>query len=98
MDGVRRAERARQLGPRGNCGSQMAPGSPAELLEQLSHVQLRAPGSSTDGEMERVRFVGPMVPATRRGRWGSLAVTSLAASTASSTPILLSSYTTCSML
>lgn len=56
-----------------------------------SQSQLRAPGSSTEGEMESVRLVGPMAPATRRGLWGSSAVTSLAASTASSDATLLSS-------
>ena len=41
-----------------------------------SQVQLRKPGSSTEGEIDSVRFVGPTAPATRRGRCGSLEVTS----------------------
>ena len=56
-----------------------------------SHVMLRKPGSSTDGEIESVRFVGPTAPATIRGFSGCFAVTSAAALTASSHATRLSS-------
>ena len=35
-----------------------------------SKSMLRAPGSLTSGEIEPVRFIGPMAPATQRGRSG----------------------------
>ena len=39
----------------------------------LSNVTLRKDGSSTFGEMDSVRFVGPIAPATKPGRMGSAA-------------------------
>ena len=39
-----------------------------------SKVTLRAPGSFTSGEIESVRLVGPMEPATKRGLSGVFAV------------------------
>ena len=43
-----------------------------------SNVMLRKLGSFTSGDMEAVRFVGPMLPATNRGLSGSFAVNSSA--------------------
>ena len=48
-----------------------------------SNVLARRPGSFTSGEIERVRFVGPMAPATKRGRSGVRRVQSSAAARAS---------------
>jgi hypothetical protein len=42
-------------------------------------VQVRFDGSFTSGEIERVRFIGPMEPATKRGRFGVRFVQSSAA-------------------
>ena len=55
------------------------------------NVTLRKDGSSTDGEMDAVRFVGPMAPHTKRGRDGSAAIASAHASLASAADARFSS-------
>ena len=56
-----------------------------------SKLVLRKPGSLTSGEIDAVRLVGPMPPATKRGRVGSSCVTASAAWRASRADWRLSS-------
>ena len=63
----------------------------AYALRSSSKVTARKPGLATSGEIEAVRLVGPMAPATKRGRPSSLCATS-AAARASLAPSRLSSY------
>ncbi len=51
----------------------------------------RNAGLLTSGEMDRMRLVGPIEPATKRGRPGVRAVYSSAAARASFAPVALSS-------
>ncbi len=57
-----------------------------------SNVVARNAGLFTSGEMESVRLVGPMEPATKRGRSGVFAVHSTAASFARRAPSTFISY------
>jgi hypothetical protein len=56
-----------------------------------SKVMLRKAGLLTSGEIERVRFIGPMEPPTNRGLSGVLAVHSSTASRAILAPATFSS-------
>ncbi len=56
-----------------------------------SNVMLRKAGSFTSGEIDRMRLVGPIEPATNRGRCGSRAVNSSHAARASFAPSRLMS-------
>jgi len=53
-----------------------------------SKLTARKPGRFTSGERDAVRFVGPMEPATKRGRVASLAVAASAARRATSAAAL----------
>ena len=57
-----------------------------------SKVMLRNAGLFTSGEMERIRLVGPIDPATNRGRSGVFAVYSSAACRARRAAATFSSY------
>ncbi len=57
-----------------------------------SKLMARKPGLLTSGEIDAVRLVGPMAPATKRGRPSSRAATA-AASLARRAPVTLSSVT-----
>ena len=56
-----------------------------------SKVMLRNAGLLTSGEIDRIRLVGPIEPATKRGRSGVRAVHSSAAARASRAPSTFSS-------
>jgi len=58
-----------------------------------SNVMVRNAGSFTSGEMDSVRLVGPIEPATRRGRSGVFVVHSAAAALASFVASTFSSRT-----
>ena len=62
-----------------------------------SNDTLRKPASSTRGEIDAVRFVGPSTPATYRGRDGSRASKSSATARAIRAPVSLSSRASDSM-
>ena len=51
----------------------------------------RAPGSFTSRERDAVRLVGPMAPATKRGRPGSRAIAAKTARRAAKAPATLRS-------
>ena len=57
-----------------------------------SNVTARNAGLLTSGEIDSVRFVGPIDPATKRGLSGSFAVHSSAAARARRAPSTLISY------
>src|SRR6056297_1181446 len=63
---------------------------------RASKVRLRAAGSFTSGEMERVLGVGPTAPATKRGVEGSFAVQASEDSRASRAEARLRARTVCS--
>ena len=66
--------------------------------EQFAGHPCEVKGLLTSVEMEAVRFVGPIAPATMHTRVGSLTITESAARRAACAPATLRSYTTGSSL
>ena len=69
----------------------------AYAARSWSKVIARAAGSSTSGEIDSMRLVGPMAPATKRGFSGVRAVHSSAAARARRAASTLMSRTRCSV-